>query len=261
MDAIWAGEETCQCCDSRCIRRRARGFVPCREAPRLTRGLILACLDDKTQKIVTVREPAQRRKGNRVVGTRERREIIAGRIIPLPSGNLGRRQRRDRVQWAEPVCRLPRSSDIRKADIDLLCGIALPTRRLFLRKSIRPSVRSVQASLENARIHRCERSRVAAEPRIFRHATGGPNWETGYKGEADTQFAPGMRVYSAHNRLHVNAPTSHRFARSYTIASKLFGDGPKTNGYIRNGSSTQKLLVNDKAAVPSPTNEFSLEPS
>jgi hypothetical protein len=33
------------------------------------------------------------------------------------------------------------------------------------------------------------------------------------------QSAPGMRAYSAHNRLHVNAPTLCRFAHSYIIGS------------------------------------------
>ena len=31
-----------------------------------------------------------------------------------------------------------------------------------------------------------------------------------------------MRVYSAHNRLHVNAPASHLCGRSYTIVSNRF---------------------------------------
>ena len=40
------------------------------------------------------------------------------------------------------------------------------------------------------------------------------------------QFVPGMRAYSAHNRLHVNAPTLCRFAQSYIIGSIRFGGSP-----------------------------------
>jgi len=95
MDAVGPGEKVFHRRDPRRVRRGRRPIITRHDAPRLTRGLILSCLDDKTQKIVSVGERAQRRKGNRLEGTRERREIIAGRIIPLPPGNLGGRERRD----------------------------------------------------------------------------------------------------------------------------------------------------------------------
>ena len=44
--------------------------------------------------------------------------------------------------------------------------------------------------------------------------------------EAGTQFVPGTRAYSAHNRLHVNARTQCRFAQSYIIGSTRFGKSP-----------------------------------
>jgi hypothetical protein len=40
------------------------------------------------------------------------------------------------------------------------------------------------------------------------------------------QFVPSMRAYSAHNRLHVNAPEPCRFVQSYTIGSKSFRVSP-----------------------------------
>lgn len=50
----------------------------------------------------------------------------------------------------------------------------------------------------------------------------GPSSKTGMEEEAGTQFVPGRRAYSAHNRLHVNAPAPRRFAQSYII-QKPFG--------------------------------------
>jgi hypothetical protein len=40
------------------------------------------------------------------------------------------------------------------------------------------------------------------------------------------QFVPGMRAYSAHNCLHVNAPSPCRFAHSYIIGSTCLEDHP-----------------------------------
>ena len=40
------------------------------------------------------------------------------------------------------------------------------------------------------------------------------------------QFVSGMRAYSAHNRLHVNAPALCRFAQSYIIGSNDVGESP-----------------------------------
>jgi hypothetical protein len=41
------------------------------------------------------------------------------------------------------------------------------------------------------------------------------------------QIVPGMRAYSAHNRLHVNAPTLCRFAQSYIIGGTRLGGSPR----------------------------------
>jgi hypothetical protein len=95
MDAVRPGEKVFHRRDTRRVRSGTRPTIPRGDVPGLTRGLILSRLDDKTQKIVTIGERAQRRKGNRLEGTRECRKIIAGRIIPLPPGDLGGRERRD----------------------------------------------------------------------------------------------------------------------------------------------------------------------
>ncbi len=65
--------------------------------------LVFARLDDEPQEIIAFGETPQSRERYRLVDARQRRKIIAGRKIPLPSGDLRRRQRGDRRQRAEPV--------------------------------------------------------------------------------------------------------------------------------------------------------------
>jgi hypothetical protein len=79
--------------------------------------------------------------------------------------------------------------------------------RRFLRERIWPSARAAKTPL-GGRGLRCPRANAAAfSQRDARAVTGAwPNFETGVGEEAGTQFVPGMRAYSAHNRLHVNAP-------------------------------------------------------
>ncbi len=54
----------------------------------------------------------------------------------------------------------------------------------------------------------------------------GPTSKSGRGEEAGTQFVPGIRAYSAHNRLHVNAPAPCRFALPYMIHDPF---GVRTN--------------------------------
>jgi hypothetical protein len=74
------------------------------------------------------------------------------------------------------------------------------------------------------------RSRFLAGRRPGRHRTRGQTSKTGIGGEGGTQFVPGTRAYSAHNRLHVNAPTRWRFAQSYIIHHPF---GVRTNDQQR----------------------------
>jgi hypothetical protein len=54
----------------------------------------------------------------------------------------------------------------------------------------------------------------------------GSTSKTGIGEEAGTQFVPGTRAYSAHNRLHANAPAPCRFAQSYIISGDYVGESP-----------------------------------
>jgi hypothetical protein len=96
-----------------------------------------------------------------------------------------------------------------------------------LRERIRPSARAARTPLGGADCGAHLRTRP-----LSRSATPvpsparGPTSKTGIGEEAGTQFVPGMRAYSAHNRLHVNALTLCRFAQSYIIGGIRFGGSP-----------------------------------
>jgi hypothetical protein len=74
----------------------------------------------------------------------------------------------------------------------------------------------------------CSPANAAAfSQRNARAVTGTwPNIETGKGEETGTQFVPGRRAYSAHNRFHVNAPAHYRFGLSYIIHNTF---GVRTN--------------------------------
>jgi hypothetical protein len=100
------------------------------------------------------------------------------------------------------------------------------------RERIGPSARAARTPLGGAECDTRRRTRP-----LSRSATPvpsparGPTSKTGMGEEAGTQSVPGMRAYSAHNRLHVNAPARCRFAQSYMIHNP-FG--------VRTGATTKR---------------------
>ena len=108
------------------------------------------------------------------------------------------------------------------------------TAKIFARTD-RPSARAAKTPLGGTvcDAHRRMRplSRSATPVPSPAH---GPTSKTGIGEEAGTQFVPGMRAYSAHNRLHVNAPAPCRFAQSYTIHDRF---GVRTRATTKGPSS------------------------
>jgi hypothetical protein len=89
----------------------------------------------------------------------------------------------------------------------------------------------------------------------------GPTSKTGIGEEAGTQFVLGTRAYSAHIRLHVNAPTQCRFAQSYIIGSTRFGRSPlrrtatifaRTDRAILDAHRRARPLSRSATLAPSP---------
>ena len=73
------------------------------DAPALALHLVLARLDDEAKQIVGVGETAQLGKADRLVGARPGDEIVAGRKIEAPAGDVRRRDRPQRIERTEPV--------------------------------------------------------------------------------------------------------------------------------------------------------------
>ena len=73
------------------------------DAPALALHLVLARLDDEAQKIVGVGKTAQLGEADRLVGARSGDEVVAGRKIEAPTGDIRRRDRRQRIERTEPV--------------------------------------------------------------------------------------------------------------------------------------------------------------
>jgi|GEM_PF-5401896 len=99
--------------------------------------------------------------------------------------------------------------------------------RGFLREPIWSSARAARTPLGGADCDAHRRARPLSRsatpvPSLAR----GPTSKTGLGKEAGTPFVPGTRAYSAHNRLHVNAPTLWRFAQSYIIGGNYVGESP-----------------------------------
>ncbi len=90
-----------------------------------------------------------------------------------------------------------------------ICAI-LHNRQRFLRERLAPSARAARSVYVG-------RSAIPAAAFSQRAAAGAwPNNENEPR-RGSTQFVPGRRAYSAHNRLHVNTPAPCRFAQSYII--------------------------------------------
>jgi hypothetical protein len=116
-----------------------------------------------------------------------------------------------------------------------------PWRRTarILRERIGPSGRAASTPLGGVACDAHRRTRP-----LSRSATPvpsparGPTTKMGIGVEAGTQFVPGTRAYSAHNRLHVNAPAPCRFAQSYIIDDPF---GATINSHISDGPSTEAM--------------------
>ncbi len=74
------------------------------------------------------------------------------------------------------------------------------------------------------------------------------------------QFVPGTRAYSAHNRLHVNAPAPRRFAQSYIIGSSRVGgsSGTRARFLVRRSPVTSDLRMFGHVTIPGPLRAIGL---
>jgi hypothetical protein len=79
------------------------------DAPALALHLVLARLDDEAKQIVSVGERAQLVEADRLVAARPGDEVVAGRKVEAAAGDVGRRDRGERISGPNQSAPVPRA--------------------------------------------------------------------------------------------------------------------------------------------------------
>ncbi len=138
------------------------------------------------------REAARWEPSPRPVFPSGRSPATSRRRLPAPAACA-------RAQASVPCRRQERACKIQKSGVQKVAVPAIPAARQSRRWSASSAYSPRPPSAARGQARRAYRNRELK------------------RRQAGTQFVPGMRAYSAHNRLHVNAPTLCRFAQSYMI--------------------------------------------